>query len=100
MSEQKKILVTTEHKGVFAGKGDPDEIDWDSRHPTITLDDCRNCVKWSTDMHGFMGLAAKGPSSSCRIGPAVDGVSLADVTGVYEIEDDAYEKWEEEGCNF
>jgi hypothetical protein len=40
-----------------------------------------------------MGLAANGPSSSCRIGPAAD-ITLRNITAVIAITDNARAAWE------
>jgi hypothetical protein len=92
MGNHKKIpvLVTTEHRGVFFGYMDPARVN-DSE---LELDQARLCVYWSSDMKGFMGLAANGPSASCRIGPPVDLPSLRKITAVLECTPEAAEKWE------
>jgi hypothetical protein len=40
-----------------------------------------------------MGLAATGPSASCRIGPAAD-ITLRNITAVLEVTPAAAAKWE------
>lgn len=84
---ERAVIVTTEHRGVFFGyakdtDGDP-----------IKLRAARLCVYWSADVKGFMGLAANGPSASCRIGPPAD-IELRKVTAVLEVTSAAVEKWE------
>lgn len=81
------VLVTTEFRGVFFGylEGRPGE--------TVRLSRARLCVYWSADMRGFMGLAEKGPSSSCRIGPPAN-VELRKVTAICEVSPSARDKWE------
>ena len=82
------MLVTTAHRGVFFGylKGEAKE--------TVTITDARNCVYWSVDVKGFLGLAATGPTSSCKIGPKVPSLKLLGVTSVCEVTPEAVEKWE------
>jgi hypothetical protein len=58
------VLITTAHRGVFFGYAE------DTTGETIRLRRARLCVYWSEDTHGYMGLAARGPSANCRIGPA------------------------------
>jgi hypothetical protein len=58
----------------------------------IALKRARLCVYWSSDMQGFMGLAAKGPSASCRVGPAAD-ITLRNITSVLEVNPEAEQKW-------
>lgn len=81
------VIVTTEHRGVFFGyatdtSGDP-----------IILTNARLCVYWSADVKGFMGLAANGPSSTCKIGPPAD-IELRKITAVLEVTDAAVKRWE------
>jgi hypothetical protein len=86
--QQKPVLVTTAHRGVFFGyttegrQGD-----------SIQMSRARNCVYWSPDVRGFLGLASSGPTASCRIGPAAD-VELLNVTAVVEVSPEAVKKWE------
>jgi hypothetical protein len=91
MPKEKEIavLVTTVHRGVFFGYTS-DEV----KNKTLKIRDARNCVYWSTDVKGFLGLAATGPSSSCKIGPKVPSLTLTDVTSVSEVSLEAIEKWE------
>jgi hypothetical protein len=88
MKEQ-AVLVTTIHRGVFFGYASAGVKD-----KSITISNARNCVYWSTDVKGFLGLAANGPSSSCKIGPKVPKLMLTDVTSVSEVTPEATEKWE------
>lgn len=76
------VLVTTAHRGVFFGYATKTD------GPTITLERSRLVVYWSADVRGFMGLAATGPSATCRIGPAAD-VTLRDITCVVEVTPEA-----------
>lgn len=91
MSKQKEqpVMVTTEFKGVFFGY-----ITEIPTNGTITLKRARNCVYWSSDIHGFMGLASTGPNKNCKIGPAVLSITLQKVTAVIEVSLSAAEKWE------
>lgn len=91
MSRQKEqaVMVTTEFKGVFFGY-----ITETPTNRTITLKRARNCIYWSSDIHGFMGLASEGPNRNCKIGPAVLSITLQKVTAVIEVSPSAAEKWE------
>ena len=71
--------------------GDALVIDTDGE--TITLARARLCLYWSRDVKGFMGLAANGPSTKCRIGPAAD-ITLRAITAVLEVTPEAVTKWE------
>ena len=81
------VLVTTAHRGVFFGYAD--NVDGE----TITLQRARLCVYWSADVKGFMGLAATGPSASCRIGPPAT-ITLRAITAVAEVTPAAVKAWE------
>lgn len=82
------VLVTTAHRGVFFGYAD----DTDGGE-TIKLSRARLCIYWSADVKGFMGLAATGPSASCRIGPPAD-IELRAITAVAEVTPVAVAAWE------
>jgi hypothetical protein len=85
--EERPVLVTTVHRGVFFGYAT------DTSGPTIKLRRARNCLYWSEDVRGFLGLASDGPSPSCRVGPAAD-IELRDITCVATVTPAAVEKWE------
>ena len=84
---QRAVLVTTEHRGVFFGYADKTE------GKTIKLSRARNCVYWSADVKGFLGLATGGPTKSCRIGPPAD-IELRNITCVAEVTEVAVKAWE------
>jgi len=89
-NKRKALLVTTSHKGVFFGYGEP------TTEPIITINQARMCVYWSADVKGVLGLAANGPTKGCKIGPAVPAITLRDVTSVSEVSDVAAKQWEAE----
>lgn len=80
------VLVTTEYRGVFAGYAT--DVDGE----TITLREGRNCLYWSSDVKGFIGLAATGPSESCRVGPPAT-ITLRKVTAVALCTPEAERAW-------
>ena len=82
------VVVTTAHKGVFFGYGEP------SDKATIRIEKARMCVYWSQDVKGVVGLAATGPSKSCKVGPAIPAITLREVTSVMETSDEAAKAWE------
>ena len=86
-SKARPVLVTTAHRGVFFGYAT--DIDGE----TIALTRARLCLYWSADVKGFMGLAATGPTASCRIGPAAD-IVLRNITGVASVTPEAVKAWE------
>jgi hypothetical protein len=87
-SKKVAVVVTTAHKGVFFGYGEP------SDKATIRIEKARMCIYWSQDVKGILGLAATGPSKSSRVGPAVPALTLRDVTSVIEASEDATKAWE------
>lgn len=87
----KPVLVTTEFRGVFFGYAA------DTSGSDIKLKDARNCLYWSSDVGGFLGLANSGPSSKCRIGPTAD-IDLRKVTCVAEVTPAAETLWRNAPC--
>ena len=84
---ERYVLVTTEHRGVFAGYATNTDGN------VIKLRQARLCVYWSRDTKGFMGLAANGPMTGCRIGPPAD-IELRGITAVLEVTPAAKERWD------
>src|SRR3990167_9710521 len=82
------VMVTTDKRGVFAGllKKDAGGV--------VTLTEARNCVYWSQDVRGFLGLAAGGPTAGCRIGPSVPEMELCGVTAIVTCTDAGRKAWE------
>jgi len=85
--KERAVLVTTAHRGVFFGYAK------ETDGKTIKLRAARNCVYWPTSNKGFLGLAAEGPHSGARVGPAAD-IELRDITCVAEVPDAAAKVWE------
>ena len=83
---RRPVLVTTQEKGVFFGYAE------DTTGETIFLQQAQLCIYWSADLRGFMGLAAMGPSGSCKIGPPAD-ITIRHVTSVVEVGPGAEKKW-------
>lgn len=81
------VVVTTSHRGVFFGYTS------DYSGAVIDLRAARNCLSWSSDVKGFMGLAATGPNKNCRVGPAAD-IQVRDITSVMKCTPAAVEAWE------
>jgi len=81
------VVVTTSHRGVFYGEFEKQEA------KVVTLKEARNCIYWSSDVNGFVGLAANGPTDDCRIGPAAPKMELQDVTAVLDCTEKAVKAW-------
>lgn len=86
--DARAVLVTTEFRGVFFGYIDKEP------GRTLTLSNARNCIYWSKDVGGFLGLAEKGPSEDCRIGARAEKLTLYCVTSVSHVSEQAIVKWE------
>lgn len=84
---ERAVLVTTEHRGVFFGYAE------ETKGNIINLKRARNCLYWTTDVKGFLGLAATGPSAKCRVGPPAD-IELRGITCVAEVTEPAKAAWE------
>jgi len=88
--DRQALIVTTAHRGVFFGYGTL------TSESTITIEDARMCVYWSSELKGVCGLASSGPNKNCKIGPAVPRMTLRDVTAVMECSVEAVANWEKE----
>ena len=84
---ERPVIVTTAHRGVFFGYATKTDGE------TIALKRSRLCVYWSADCKGFMGLAANGPTKSCKVGPPAD-ITLRNITAVLEVSPEAAKAWE------
>ena len=84
----KPVLVTTAHRGVFFGYlvGEADK--------TVELRHARNCVYWSSENRGFLGLATQGPMKSAKVGPRAESLTLFDVTSIAAVSENAVKAWE------
>jgi hypothetical protein len=85
---ERAVLVTTSHRGVFFGYAT------DTSGDDITLKRARNCLYWSADAKGFLGLTTSGPTSNCRVGPAAPSIDLRGITAVAEVTPEAVKAWE------
>jgi hypothetical protein len=88
-TNERAVVVTTAHKGVFFGYTEDA-----AEAKVITLKRARCCVYWSSDVHGFMGLAGGGPTRGCRVGPSVPSITLQDVTATLDASPEAVAAWE------
>lgn len=90
-SNERAVLVTTEFRGVFFVYAEETGGD------NIALKRARNCIYWSADCGGFLGLANTGPTKGCRIGAVAD-VDLRKITAVAELTPGAVAAWEAAPC--
>ena len=91
-TKARAVLVTTEHRGVFFGRT------LNSRGKVIVLQGARNCIYWSQDVGGFLGLASRGPTANCRIGAVAPLVELRGVTSVSDVTPEATRAWDTAPC--
>ena len=93
MKKGTAVVVTTEYRGVFFGllTKSVKEIP-----KTLELKECRNCVYWSSDVKGFIGLSTTGPSVNCRVGPAAATMRLNAITSIAPCSKDAVAAWRAE----
>ena len=82
------VVVTTRFRGVFFGK--IKERDGE----TVVLQDARNCIYWSAETKGFLGLTTMGPQEGSRIGPATSEIELFGVTSITKCSPEAVKAWE------
>lgn len=86
----KPVLVTTQHRGVFAGLV---EDNHDMTLRSFGLKSARMAIYWGTK-RGVMELAETGPTNSSRISAVADIPALHDVVAVFDITEEAWEKWQ------
>ena len=85
----KPYLVTTQHRGVFAGLL-ADDADINAR--TLALKDARMLINWR-NKKGVMSMAHEGPVKDCKVSSPADIPALHDVTGVFAITESAWDAW-------
>lgn len=83
------VLLTTKHKGVFAGLV---ENDHDMTLTAFPVKEARMAIYWGTTK-GVMELANTGPTDTSRISAKADIPMLQDVTAIFNITDEAWKKW-------
>lgn len=86
----KPVLVTTQHRGVFAGLI-PDDQDLTVKQ--MPLKDARMAIRWGTTK-GLMQLCDTGPTSDSRISAPADIPMLHDITAIFAITDKAWGTWQ------
>lgn len=90
-SASRPVVVTTAHRGVFVGHTtDADDAE------TIRLTKARMVVYWAADSHGVLGVATRGVGKGARLSPAVDAITLRNVTAVMAATPEAVKSWDTE----
>lgn len=87
--KMKQVLVTTQHRGVFAGEIEDDQ---DLGARSMPLKNARMAIYWGTKK-GVMQLAETGPTDSSRISAPADIPMLHDITAIFEITPAAWAVW-------
>jgi len=86
----KPVLVTTEYRGVFFGY--VEEYPNLDESTTISLKHARMAVYWATNK-GVMQLASEGVQKNSLVSSIADIPSLAKVTAVFRVSEEAEETW-------
>lgn len=84
---KKFVVVCTAKRGVFGG------FTSDTSGDVVALTDASMCVYWSSDVRGVVGLAATGPTATCRITQPSPEMIVRDVTASFECTADAEKAW-------
>ena len=85
------VLLTTDKdkRGVFFGY-----IEEKTAHKDdLVVYDAQMAIYWSSDVKGVLGLAATGPTKSCRISKPVPKALIKGVVFVGTVTDDAERAW-------
>lgn len=85
----KQVLITTAHRGVFAGEIADDQ---DIAAKAMPLSNARMAIYWGTTK-GVMQLCETGPTSSSKISAPADIPMLHDITAVFAITPEAWAIW-------
>ena len=85
----KQVLITTQHRGVFAGEI-PDDQDITAK--AMPLQNARMAIYWGTTK-GLMELCQSGPNGKSRISAPANIPMLHDITAVFDITEAAWAKW-------
>jgi hypothetical protein len=90
MDNFKPVLITTQHRGVFAGLV---PVDQDMFARALALKSAKMAIYWGTTK-GVMQLAATGPTSSSKISAPADIPALQDITAIFDITPAAWAAWQ------
>lgn len=86
----RNVLITTKHRGVFAGQIEDDQ---DINADILPVKNAKMAIRWGTSK-GMMQLAETGPTPNSLISAEADIPSLRDITAVFDITDGAWEEWQ------
>ena len=88
------VLITTDKdkRGVFFAYVNPDDVYEDNIRAHLI----QMCLYWGADVKGVLGLAATGPTSSCRVSKPVPSGIIKGVTLVCEASEEAVSAWKKQ----
>lgn len=86
----KNVLITTAHRGVFAGQVPEGQ---DMSKTSMPLKSARMAIYFGTTK-GVMQLAETGPTKKSRISAVADIEMLNDITSIFTITDEAWNAWQ------
>ena len=85
----KRVLITTKHRGVFAGEIPEDQ---DLTAQAMPLTNARMAIRFGTTK-GLMQLCETGPTAQSKISAPADIPMLHDITAVFAVTDEAWAAW-------
>ena len=85
----KPVLITTTHRGVFAGLISDDQ---DLSAKSMPLQEARMAIYFGTT-RGVLELAHSGPTKNSKISLPANIAMLQDITAVVEVSEEAWAKW-------
>ncbi len=85
----KQVLITTEHRGVFAGEISEKQ---DLKATSMPMKNAKMAIYWGTTL-GVIELAEIGPNKKSRISAKADISMLHAITAIFKITPEAWEKW-------
>lgn len=92
----KFVVVTTSHRGVFAGVLEEHIRGVVPDGDRVVLSDARMCVYWDQSARGVVGLASHGPSKGCKITRTTPRAEVLFVDMVLDATPAARVAWEAE----
>jgi hypothetical protein len=87
--QERAVVVTTQHRGVFVGyttDADDSEI--------VRLTRARMVVYYSRETRSVVGLASSGPGAGSRVSHPVPRIALRNITAVIDATPEAAAAWE------
>ncbi len=84
-TDQRPVIVCTEHRGVFFGFAE------DTSGDVIKLTAARMAIYWGTT-RGVMQLAETGPTPTSKISAKAD-IEVRKITAVFEVSEAAHKAW-------